>query len=32
LWTPSECPLCPAGVPLEDIGGFRDSFRGVAQT
>ena len=32
LWTPSECPLCAAGVPLEDIGGFRDSFRGVAQT
>jgi orotate phosphoribosyltransferase len=32
LWTPSECPLCTAGVPLEDTGGFRDSFRGVAQT
>ncbi len=32
LWTPSECPLCTAGVPLQDVGGFRDSFRGVAQT
>lgn len=32
LWTPSECPFCTAGVPLEDIGNFRDSFRGVAQT
>lgn len=32
LWTPSECPLCTAGVPLEDIGGFRNSFRDIAQT
>ncbi|MBV8832965.1 MAG: hypothetical protein JO108_27510 [Acidobacteriaceae bacterium] len=32
LWTPSECPLCTAGVPLEDVGGFRDSFPGIAQT
>ncbi len=32
LWTPSECPLCTAGVPLADIGGFRDSFPSAAQT
>jgi orotate phosphoribosyltransferase len=32
LWTPSECPLCTAGVPLQDIGGFRDSFGSFAQT
>lgn len=32
LWTPSECPLCTAGVPLENIGGFRDSFSEAAQT
>ncbi|MGO9494574.1 MAG: hypothetical protein ACLPH3_00895 [Terracidiphilus sp.] len=23
LWTQSECPLCAAGVPLADIGGFK---------
>jgi len=23
LWTPSECPLCAAGVPLEDVEGFK---------
>jgi orotate phosphoribosyltransferase len=22
LWTPSECPLCVSGVPLEDIAAF----------
>jgi orotate phosphoribosyltransferase len=22
LWTTSACPLCAAGIPLEDIGGF----------
>jgi orotate phosphoribosyltransferase len=22
LWTPSECPLCAAGAPLEDVEGF----------
>jgi orotate phosphoribosyltransferase len=24
LWSPPECPLCTAGVPLEDVTGFRD--------
>ena len=32
LWTPSECPLCTAGVPLEDISGISDSLQGIAQT
>ena len=22
LWSPAECPLCAAGVPLEDVAGF----------
>jgi len=22
LWTPSECPLCTSGTPLEDVAGF----------
>ena len=26
LWAPSECPLCMAGVPLEDVGGFDNSL------
>ena len=27
LWVPSECPLCASGVPLEDVGGFRERAR-----
>ena len=26
LWTPSECPLCVSGVPLEDIAAFAVAF------
>ncbi len=26
LWTPSECPLCISGVPLEDIAAFAVTF------
>jgi orotate phosphoribosyltransferase len=26
LWTPSECPLCTSGVPLEDIAAFTVSL------
>jgi len=26
LWQPSECPLCVAGDPLEDVAGFRKMF------
>jgi orotate phosphoribosyltransferase len=32
LWKPSECPLCTAGMPLEDIGGFRELLPPIAQT
>lgn len=27
LWLPSQCPSCAAGVPLEDVAGFRSAFR-----
>ncbi len=27
LWTVEECPLCAAGIPLEDIAGFTASLR-----
>jgi orotate phosphoribosyltransferase len=30
LWTPSACPLCSAGTPLEDVGGFRVSLQNEA--
>lgn len=30
LWTPSECPLCTARVPLEDVADFRYSFPDIA--
>jgi orotate phosphoribosyltransferase len=30
LWVPSECPLCIARLPLEDVAGFRDSFADIA--
>lgn len=26
LWVPADCPLCTAGVPLEDIAGFRNTL------
>jgi orotate phosphoribosyltransferase len=26
IWTPSDCPLCAAGVPLEDVGSFGPTF------
>jgi orotate phosphoribosyltransferase len=28
LWLPANCPLCTAGVPLEDIAGFRNTETG----
>lgn len=27
LWTPETCPLCAAGVPLEDVDGFVKEFQ-----
>jgi orotate phosphoribosyltransferase len=27
LWNPSDCPLCRAGAPLEDVAGFTSSLR-----
>jgi len=31
LWTVEECPLCAAGVPLEDVSGFAASLRSSIQ-
>ena len=31
LWPPSACPLCSAGVPLEDVAGFRVALNRQAQ-
>ena len=30
LWPPSQCPLCAAGVPLEDVAGFSSVLRAEA--
>ncbi len=27
LWTPSECPLCASGTPLQDIAAFSTTIR-----
>ena len=27
LWTPSECPLCESGIPLQDVAAFATTLR-----